>query len=177
VEELSYLRKLVLSCGLKEELKWKMPCYTVNGKNVVMISAFKDSCVLSFFKGTLLKDESAILQRHGENSHIARILRFSEMAQILKIEDLIKAYIFEAIEIENKGLKVQNKPPQEPIPKELEIELAAFPDLQKAFKALTPGKQRGYILHISAAKQSETRKARIEKCIPKILLGKGFHDR
>lgn len=175
--ELKLLRRIVQDCGLTEESKWGVPCYTYKNKNVVMISAFKEFCALSFFKGILINDESNILEKPGENSQSARLAKFTDLHDIAGKEAILKAYIFEAIEIEKAGLKVKFKKQPEPIPEELEKKFDEDPVLKSAFEALTPGRQRGYIIHISQAKQSATRESRIEKCIPKILSGKGFNDR
>lgn len=174
--ELKLLRNIVLSCGLTEALKWSQPCYTNNGKNVLLVTAFKDYCCISFFKGVLLKDEQYLLEAPGENTQSGRIWKFTNVSQIKDTEALIKAYIFEAIDIEKAGLKVTFKKNPEPIPEELEEVFKTKPEVKTAFEALTPGRQRGYILHFSQAKQSKTRMTRIEKYIPKILEGKGFHD-
>ena len=174
--ELKRLREIVLDCDLKEELKWSAPCYTHQKKNVLMISAFKESAVLSFFKGSLLKDKKRILAKPGENSQAARVIRFTAVEDINKLENDLKLYIAEAIELEQSGKKVQFKKNPEPVPEELEQMMDENPALQQAFYALTPGRQRGYILHFSQPKQSKTRFSRIEKCTPKILAGKGFHD-
>lgn len=175
-KELKLLRSLVLSCGLTEELKWSQPCYTHNGKNVLLVTAFKDYSCISFFKGVLLKDEQHLLEAPGKNTQSGRIWKFTNISQIKDNEALIKAYIFEAIDVEKAGLKVAFKKSPEPIPEELEEVFKTKPEVKTAFEALTPGRQRGYILHFSQAKQSKTRMARIEKYIPKILAGKGFYD-
>ena len=176
-EELKQLRRIVLDCGLREEVKWSMPCYTFKDANILMVSAFKEYCALSFFKGSLLKDADGLMHKPGENSQAARLFKFTSIQQIVEMEPTLKAYIYEAIEIEKAGLKVQFKKHPEPIPKELQQKLDENPELKGAFETLTPGKQRGYILHFSQPKQSKTRTSRIEKCIPRILAGKGFHDR
>jgi uncharacterized protein YdeI (YjbR/CyaY-like superfamily) len=172
---LAALRRIVLECGLDEACKWGMPCYTVQGKNVLMISAFKDNCTISFFKGALLHDEHGMLAAAGENSHIARLLRFTQLNEILSQEEHIKTYIYQAIEVEKAGLK----PPKgdaPDIPEELQRKFEAAPAFRQAFEALTPGRQRGYLLYFTAAKQSATRAARIEKYMPLIFAGKGMHD-
>ena len=176
-QELAYLRQIVLACGLQEERKWGAPCYTYQGKNVLMIAAFKESCSLSFFKGSLLSDEKQVLEKPGKNSQAARLFRFTETEQIAAIQDYIKACIFEAIEIEKAGVKVEFNPNPGPLPEELIHAFAHDPVLKSAFENLTPGRQRGYILHFSQAKQSKTRLARIEKCSPMILNGIGLHDK
>ena len=176
-EELMQLRRIVLECGLTEELKWSQPCYTHGKDNIAIVSALKDVAVLGFFKGSLLKDTEGVLIKPGENSQAVRQFQFSHVKDIIAMEPTIKAYLYEAIEIEKAGLKVKFKKNPEPIPEELQQKMKEDPNLKMAFETLTPGRQRGYILHFSAPKQSKTREARIEKCIPKILEGKGFHDR
>lgn len=175
--ELRQLRRIVLDMGVKEELKWSVPCYTWEGKNVLIVSAFKEYAALSFFKGVLLKDHYKLLQTPGKNSQASRLLKFTNLDQVLAQEAVVRAYVEEAIEVEKAGLKVEFKKRLEPIPEELEFALQANPALKAAFEALTPGRQRGYILYFSAPKQIKTRFARIEKYIPKILAGKGLHDR
>ena len=176
-EELQQLRRIALDCNVMEELKWGVPCYTFQGKNVFLLSAFKESATLSFFKGVLLKDDHKILQAPGKNSQASRVLRFTNAEGIIAMEPIIKAYIQEAVEVEKAGLQVEFKKNPEPIPEELQLALDRNATLRTAFEALTPGRQRGYILYFSAPKQSKTRWARIEKYSPKILAGKGFHDR
>ncbi|MCR9066345.1 MAG: YdeI/OmpD-associated family protein [Cytophagales bacterium] len=177
-KELVKLRSIVLECSLTEELKWGAPCYTFQSKNVAMIAAFKDSCVLSFFKGSLLSDKEDILTTPGENTQSARVARFTDLLQIIKHEQSLKALIYEAIEVEKLGLEVKFTASKElEYPEELVLYFKSNPELEEAFKALTPGRKRGYILHFSQAKQSTTRSSRIEKCIPKIMAGKGFQDR
>jgi uncharacterized protein YdeI (YjbR/CyaY-like superfamily) len=176
-QELKLLRKLVLECGLTEELKWSMPCYTFNGKNILMVNAFKDFAALSFFKGALLSDPEKLLHFHGENSQSGKSMRFNRPDQIASKLDLIKSYIFEAIEVEKAGLKVEFKQKNElELPEELTNLLEQTPALAEAFEALTPGRKRSYVLHISGAKQAKTRESRAEKCIPKIMSGKGFNE-
>lgn len=177
-EELKYLRRLVLECGLTEEQKWGVPTYTHNGTNLVMVAAFKDNCTLSFFKGALLKDDYQILEKPGENTQSGRVVRFTDVAQIAKLESVLKSYIFEAIEVKKAGLKVQMKSISDyEIPEEFQQRLEEDPELKEAFENLTPGRQKGYLLYFSGAKQSKTREDRIEKYIPKIMKGLGFHDR
>lgn len=175
--ELTVLRSIVQNCGLNETAKWGVPCYTFNDRNIVILSAFKDYCALSFFKGSLLTNGGGLLERPGENSQAARLLKFKSAEEIRKVEDKIKACIYEAIEVEKAGLKVDFKKQPEPIPEELLFRLEGDPFLKAAFEALTPGRQRGYILHIAQAKQPKTRLARIEKCLPLILNGIGLHDK
>jgi uncharacterized protein YdeI (YjbR/CyaY-like superfamily) len=176
-EELKKLRKIVLDCGLTEEIKWGVPCYTFQQKNILLVSAFKEYCALSFFKGSLLSDKNNILQKPGENSQAARLFKFTSVQEILEMEAILEAYIFEAIEVEKAGLRVVFKKNPEPIPDELQQKLDEDLFLRTAFEELTPGRQRGYILYFSQPKQSRTRVARIEKCIPKILNGEGLNDR
>lgn len=176
-DELSKLREIVLDCGLTEEVKWGVPCYTLQGANVVVISALKECCVVSFFKGALLHEEDGILVKPGANSQVGRIIRLTSLEQIKQLEPLIRAYIYEAIEVERAGLKVELKQNPEPIPEEFQQRLDNDPALSTAFYSLTPGRQRGYILHFSASKQSKTRESRIDKCIPLILSGIGLHDK
>ena len=177
-QELQKLRSMALECGLTEESKWGVPCYTYHGANVAMISAFKDYCSLSFFKGALLKDKYQMLEKPGPNSQAARLFKFTNLEQILQAEDSIRLYLFEAIEVEKKGLKVGMQAKDHlDYPDELQAKFKDIPELKTAFEALTPGRQRGYIIHFSQPKQSKTRLARIEKLIPKIMDGKGFFDR
>lgn len=176
-EELKTLRAIVLDCGLTETLKWGAPCYTFQQSNILIVSAFKDYCALSFFKGALLHDAPNLLEKPGENTQAARLIRFTNIREIIELESTLKAYIFEAVEIEKAGLSVNFKKKPEPIPAELHQKMAEDPALKKAFESLTPGRQRGYILHFSAPKQSKTRESRIEKCRDKILAGKGLNDR
>ncbi|MFT5158064.1 MAG: hypothetical protein ACI83I_002628 [Bacteroidia bacterium] len=176
-EELKLLRGLVLASELTEEVKWGVPCYTYWGNNVVVISAFNDHCVLSFFKGALLKDEYKLLEKPGENTQSARVIKFTNVEQIHKQESVLKAYINDAIENEKAGLKVEYKSHNElDYCIELQNALDDDPAFKAAFEALTPGRRRGYNLHFSGAKQSATRITRIEKCTSKIFEGKGMHD-
>ena len=176
-KELGLLRNLVLDCGLTEELKWGVPCYTFQQKNVLIVSALKDYAALSFFKGVLLDHSSGLLHPPGPNSQSARVMKFTSPDQIREQEDLIKAHIFEAIELEKAGAQVVFKKSPEPIPEELQAKFEEDPVFQSAFEALTPGRQRGYIIHFSQPKQSKTRTTRIEKWLPKILNGEGMHDK
>ncbi|MFC4802674.1 YdeI family protein [Neobacillus sp. GCM10023253] len=175
-EELEKLRMIVLDCGLTEELKWGVPCYTFQKSNVLIISAFKEYCSLSFFKGALLKDAHRILEKPGENTQAGRLVKFTNVKQIVELEPVLKEYIYEAVEAEKAGLKVNTKKNPEPIPEELQNKFEDIPALKTAFDALTPGRQRAYILHFSAPKQSKTRVSRIEKYMEKILAGKGLND-
>lgn len=175
-EELKLLRNIALNCNLTEESKWGVPCYTYKGANIAIVSAFKDYGALSFFKGVLLQDEHKLLDKPGENSQSTRLFKFTSPRQITDIEDIIKAYIFEAIQAEEEGLKVEFKKNPEPMPEELQNKLDDDPNFRSAFDALTPGRQRSYILHIGQAKQAKTRESRVEKCIPKVFAGKGFNE-
>lgn len=174
--QLAALRRIVLECGLTEECKWGVPCYTFKGKNIVMISALKDNCFISFFNGALLHDEHGILTFAGPNSQVDKVIRFTRLEDILKMEEWIKAYIFEAVEVEHAGLKVPKSSTPD-IPEELKHQFEEVPALKAAFEALTPGRQRGYVLYFSQPKQSQTRAGRIVKCMPKILNGEGLHDK
>ena len=171
------LRTIVRDCGLTEVCKWGVPCYTFEGKNVIMISAFKEYCCISFFKGALLSDKKNLLTKPGPNSHAARLFKFTNEEEIGLIEDDIKAYILEAVDIEKRGVAVPVQKKPESLPEELESRFAEDPGFKAAFEALTPGRQRGYILHFTQAKQSKTRIARIDKCMPMILSGIGLHDK
>ena len=176
-EEMTQLRKIALKCDLTEDYKWLHPCYTYKGKNVVLIHAFKEYCALLFHKGALLKDEKKILIQQTENVQAARQLRFTNSDQIEEQQDIIKAYIEEAIQLEKDGAKVILKQTSDyKMPIELQNKLDEDTQLKKAFEALTPGRQRAYIFNITQAKQSKTREARIQKYIPKILEGKGIDD-
>jgi len=176
-EESEELRRIVLSCPLTEELRWGKPCYTFEGSNIVLIHGFKEYCALLFFKGALLKDPKRILVQQTANVQAARQIRFTSVAQIGDMEPTVKAYIREAIEVEKAGLKVAFKKTSEfPMPAEFQKKLKENAALKSAFKALTPGRQKGYLLYFSGAKQSTTREARIEKCAPQILKGKGLDD-
>jgi uncharacterized protein YdeI (YjbR/CyaY-like superfamily) len=169
------LRIILLDGRLTEELKWGCPCYTINKKNVVLIHGFNDYCALLFHKGALLKDEQGILVQQTENVQSARQIRFKSVHEIVKLERVLKAYIHEAVEVEKAGLKVALKKTSEfEMPEEFALKLKALPELKKAFNALTPGRQRGYLLYFSSAKQSKTREARIEKNVKRILAGKGL---
>lgn len=170
------LREVLLDCGLDEELKWRKPCYTFEGKNIAIIQRMNDFLALMFFKGALLKDPKGVLKKQGENSQSARRLEFTSAAQITKLEKALKAYVREAIQVEKAGVKVERKTALT-FPAELERKLARDRKFKAAFQALTPGRQRGYNLYFSAPKQSKTREARIEKCAARILEGKGLHDR
>lgn len=175
--EYEKLRNLCLSCELTEELKWGCPCYTSEKKNVVLIHGFKDYCALLFFKGALLKDPEGILIQQTENVQSARQIRFTSAREITKLKPALKAYIKEAIEVEKTGVRVNYKKPGEfNMPEEFQKKLDEMPALKTAFKALTPGRQRGYLLYFSQPKQSRTREARVEKSVQPILSGKGLND-
>ena len=175
--EFEKLRNLCLDCGLTEELKWGKPCYTYQGSNVVLIHGFKDYCALLFFKGALLKDPKGILVQQTENVQATRQIRFTNVREIVEMEPTLKAYIKEAVEAEKAGLEVSYKKTSEfVIPQEFQNRLDESPTLKNAFRALTPGRQRGYLLYFSAAKQPTTREARVEKCVQQILNGKGLND-
>lgn len=175
-EAMQTLRMIILDCGLTEELKWGVPCYTWQKSNILILSAFNDYCALSFFKGALLNDPSGVLSKPGENTQAARLVRFTNIQEVVALEPALKAFIYEAIELEKAGAKVAFKKSPEPVPEEFQQKLAEIPALKTAFEALTPGRQRAYILHFSAPKQSGTRMARIEKCMEQILNGKGLND-
>jgi uncharacterized protein YdeI (YjbR/CyaY-like superfamily) len=175
--EMKKLRMIILDCPLSEELKWGVPCYTFQNTNLVLIHAFKEYCAVLFAKGALLKDPKRILIRQTENVQAARQVRFTNFRQVVEMEPILKAYISEAIEVEKAGLKVNYKKTSEfKIPEEFQNKLDEFPALKTAFEALTPGRQRGYILYFTSAKQSKTRESRIEKYMPQILKGKGLDD-
>lgn len=176
-EELTKLRSIVLDCGLTEEVKWYQPCYSFNGTNLIILGSFKDFCTLSFFKGVLLKDNYKILVFAGQNTQSAKIVKFTNTQQINDLEPILKEYIKEMIELEKSGSKVVfKKIDEQKLPEELEEFFKKDKTFEKAFKSLTPGRQRAYILHFSSAKQSVTRISRIEKLMSKILEGKGLND-
>jgi uncharacterized protein YdeI (YjbR/CyaY-like superfamily) len=176
-EEYETLRKIVLDCELTEDYKWMNPCYTFEKKNIVLIHGFKEYCALLFPKGALLQDSHSILIQQTENVQGARQIRFTNVQEIVEKEAVLKAYIYEAIEVEKAGLKVKVKKPEELIiPEELQHKFDEIPALKDAFTTLTPGRQRAYILYFSAATQSKTRESRVKKCIPNILNGKGLND-
>lgn len=175
---LSVLRKIILtSCVLEEEIKWGMPCYTYNKKNVLLLAAFKEYCSISFFKGALLHDSEKLLVSPGENSQAVKMFRFTKTEDVLRLESTIKSYIQEAIELEKQGKKVTFKKVGEySIPEEFQHRMEQDNKLMTAFYALTPGRQRAYLLHFSQAKQAATRESRIDKCIPIIFSGKGYNE-
>jgi uncharacterized protein YdeI (YjbR/CyaY-like superfamily) len=175
--ELETLRQIVLKTGLTEEVKWGVPCYTYNNKNIAMISAFKEYTCLTFFKGALLKDKEKILLKQGEHSQAVRIIKYTNAAQIIEQAVIIYAYIVELIDLEKSGQKLEFKKTPEPIPYELTEMFSNDPELKMAFYNLTPGRQRGYLIYFSQPKQSQSKLNRIEKCRQKILEGEGLHDK
>lgn len=176
-QEVAQLRTLILDCGLTEELKWGVPCYTFEARNIVLIHDFKEYCALLFFKGALLKDPDGILIQQTENVQAARQVRFTNLREITNRKAVLKTYIFEAIEVEKAGLKVPlKKTAQFSMPEEFQNTLKKNPSLKKAFEALTPGRQRAYLLYFAAPKQAKTRLSRIEKYTPQILAGNGLND-
>ena len=176
-EELEKLRMIVLDCGLDEELKWGVPCYTLGKSNIVLIHVFKEYCAILFFKGALLKDPHGILVQQTENVQATRQIRFTSAGEIAESENIVKAYIQEAIAVEKAGLKVELKKTEEFVmPEEFQSKLDAMPVLKTAFEALTPGRQRAYLLYFASAKQPKTREVRVEKYTEQILNGKGLND-
>lgn len=175
-DEMNALRAIILDCQLSEDFKWGKPCYSFDGKNIVIIQGFKEYFALLFFKGGIMKDSKQLLVKMGENTQAGRQMRFENVQDILDKKEIIKDYIFEAIEIEERGEKVEIKKEATPIPEEFQIKMDENPELKKAFETLTPGRQRAYLFHFSAPKQSKTRESRIEKSIPNILEGKGMND-
>jgi uncharacterized protein YdeI (YjbR/CyaY-like superfamily) len=176
-KEIERLRMIVLSCGLTEELKWGTPCYVFQKSNIVLIHVFKEYCALLFFKGVLLNDPTGVLIQQTKNVQVARQMRFTNAREIVKMKPIIKAYIYEAIEVEKAGLKVSLKKAEEfATAEEFQKKLDKIPALKTAFKALTPGRQRAYKLYFSAPKQSKTRESRVEKYMQQILDGKGLND-
>ena len=176
-KEIEKLRMIILDCGLNEELKWGCPCYTFQNSNIVLIHVFKEYCALLFFKGALLNDTNGILIQQTKNVQAARQIRFTNVREIVKMKTILKAYIYEAIEVEKAGLKVNLKKTSEfIIPEEFQNKLDKIPALKTAFYGLTPGRQRGYIFYFSQPKQSTTRQSRVEKYVQQILNGKGLDD-
>ena len=176
-KELNQLRMIVLDCGLVEELKWGVPCYTFEDSNIVLIHTFKEYCALLFFKGALLHDTNGILVQQTKNVQSARQIRFVDVSEIIELKSILKTYIYEAIEVEKAGLKVALKKTNEyELPLELKERFKKSPALKTAFNALTPGRQRAYVLYFSAAKQSKTRESRIQKSVDSIMKGKGLND-
>ena len=175
--ETDNLRNIVLDCDLVEELKWGKPCFTYQKKNVAIVIPLKDACALSFFKGALLKDPKHILQKIGE-AQAGRWIKFTSPKEISALQSTLRSYIYEAIEVEESGKKVPlRKASEYVVPEELQVRLNAAPELKTAFEALTPGRKKSYIFHVSGAKQAKTRAARAEKCVPMILSGRGFNER
>jgi len=176
-EELSALRTVLLDTPLTEEWKWRAPCYTFQGGNVVILHQFKENCALGFFKGALLKDDKGILIKPGENTQAGRMIRFANLQEIKKLSPILKTYVKDAIEVEKNGIKAEFKGNKELLlPGELQTEMDGNPVLKASFQALTPGRQRAYAMHFTAAKLASTRVSRIQKCIPRILAGKGLND-
>lgn len=176
-KEFRKLRQIVLACGLAEELKWGQPCYTLGGKNVVIIHGFKDYCALLFIKGALMQDPQGLLIQQTEHVQAGRQIRFTAVAEIEALEATLRAYVQEAIRVETAGLQVEKKKTSDfPVPEEFQSRLDEDPALQSAFEALTPGRQRGYLFHFAQPKQSKTRASRVDKCIPRIFDGLGLDD-
>jgi uncharacterized protein YdeI (YjbR/CyaY-like superfamily) len=177
-QELEMFREILLASPLTEELKWGQPCYTFEGKNVVILHGLKESCAFAFFKGGLLKDAHGVLAKPGPNTQAGRWIKFTSVREIVEMKSVLKAYIHEAIEVEQSGLKLKlRKTSDLKVPEELQTMLDEFPDFKVSFDALTPGRQRAYIYHFSAPKQAKTRQARVVKFMPHILKGKGILDR
>jgi len=176
-QEADKLREILLRCDLSEEMKWSKPCFTYQKKNVAIVIPLKDACALSFFKGALLGDPKHILQRVGEHTQAGRWIKFTSLKEITAMQSILGKYICEAIEVEASGKKVTLKKDSEyAVPEELQARLDATPELRAAFEALTPGRRKSYILHVAGAKQAKTRAARAQKCVPKILSGRGFNE-
>jgi len=176
-EAFAALRSIALDCGLVEEVKWGKPCFTLEGSNIVLVHGFKEYCALLFFKGALMKDPKGILVRQTENVQLPRQIRFTTLDEIAARKSILKAYVLEAVEVEKSGLKAEKRATEDfPIADEFKLRLEKTPALQRAFEALTPGRQRAYLLYFSGAKQSKTRESRVEKCIARILAGKGLDD-
>jgi len=176
-EEFKALREIARACALAEEIKWRWPCYTFQGKNIVLFHGFKHYCAILFFKGALLKDPRHVLIQQTENVQAGRQIRFTSAAAIRKMQSVLKAYIREAVAVEKAGIKLPKKDTSDfAIPEEFQIQLDEMPELKTAFHALTPGRQRGYLLYFSSAKQSKTREGRVEKCMQRIFEGRGLDD-
>ena len=176
-KEADKLRKIVLDCDLTEEMKWGKPCFTFQKKNVAIVIPLKDACALSFFKGALLNDPKHILEKIGEHTQAGRWIKFTSLKEITDMQSILRNYIYEAIEVEESGKKVALKKVSEyAVPEELQARLEEAPELRAAFEALTPGRRKSYIFHVSGAKQVKTRAARAERCIPMILSGRGFNE-
>lgn len=176
-EILQELRRITLECGLTENLKWGVPCYTFGKSNILIVAAFKNYASISFFKGSLLRDENELLEKAGENSQAGRLVKFTQIDSVINLEPELKSFIFEAIELEKSGIKIEKVEEEISLPEELIIKLSSDKDFKLAFEALTPGRRKGYILHFNQAKSSKTRINRIEKSIVKILSGKGHNER
>jgi uncharacterized protein YdeI (YjbR/CyaY-like superfamily) len=176
-KETDKLRKIVLDCGLTEEMKWGKPCFTYQKKNVAIVIPLKDACALSFFKGALLNDPNHILQKIGQHTQAGRWIKFTSLKEITAMQSILRNYVSEAIEIEASGQRVAlRKTSEYPVPEELQARLDAAPQLRAAFDALTPGRRKSYIFHVAGAKLAKTRAARAEKCVPMILSGRGFNE-
>jgi len=176
-KEADKLRKIALECDLTEEVKWGKPCFTYQKKNVAIVIPLKDACALSFFKGALLNDPKHLLQQIGEHTQAGRWIKFTSLKEITATQSILRNYIYEAIEIEKLGKKIIfEKASEYPVPEELQARLDAAPELRTAFEALTPGRRKSYIFHVSGATQAKTREARAEKCVPMILSGRGFNE-
>jgi uncharacterized protein YdeI (YjbR/CyaY-like superfamily) len=176
-KEADKLRKIALDCGLTEEIKWGKPCFTYQKKNVAIVIPLKDACALSFFKGALLNDPKHILQKIGEHTQAGRWIKFTSLKAITAMQSILRNYIYEAIEVEESGKKVTfQKASEYPVPEELQATLDASAELRAAFEALTPGRRKSYIFHVSGAKQAKTRAARAERCVPMILSGRGLNE-
>jgi uncharacterized protein YdeI (YjbR/CyaY-like superfamily) len=176
-KETDKLGKIVLDCDLTEEMKWGKPCFTYQKKNVAIVIPLKDACALSFFKGALLKDPKHVLQKIGEHTQAGRWIKFTSLKEITAVQSILRNYIYEAIEVEESGKKVTFKKASEyAVPEELQSRLNASQQLRAAFEALTPGRRKSYIFHVSGAKRAKTRAARVERCVPMILSGRGFNE-
>jgi uncharacterized protein YdeI (YjbR/CyaY-like superfamily) len=176
-KETDKLRKIALGCYLTEEMKWGKPCFTFQGKNVAIVIPLKESCAFSFFNGALLKDKEGILDRVGEHTQAGRWVKFTSVKEITALRSTLDSYLYEAIELEESGKKVELKKPSEyAVPDELQAVLNGNAAVKAAFQALTPGRRKSYIFHVSSAKQAKTRQARAERCVPMILSGRGFHE-
>ena len=177
-KEADELRRIALDCGLSEEMKWGKPCFIYQKKNVVIVIPLKDACTLSFFKGALLSDPKRILQKVGEHTQAGRWIKFTSLKEITALKSILKNYVYEAIKVEESGKKIAVKRASEyAIPEELQARLEAAPKVRAAFEALTPGRKKSYIFHVSSAKQAKTREARAKRCVPMILSGRGFNER
>ena len=177
-KETDKLRRIALECGLTEELKWGKPCFTILGRNVAIVIPLKESCAFSFFQGALLKDPKHILDKIGEHTQAGQWIKFTAVQDIAAVRSTLKEYVYEAIELEKSGAKVKLKKPSEyPVPEELQKRLDEDAALRSAFAALTPGRRKSYVFHVSSAKQAKTRASRVEKCAPMILSGVGFNER